>query len=153
MYWRFRDSLLKPSSIAEYIDNTKKTVLYFLILVLLFILPNLIYIITTGGISNSEFNAIISEVSESELIPYKIENNQLNYTKSDVDMPPSLVDSNKTNFSILFTSLSSNSSNNDFASEINKVVTKKTNSVIILFTKDAIVGGFSFPMVLLVFKN
>lgn len=141
MYWRFRDSILKPSKIVEYIDNKKKTILYFIIMVLLFILPNLVYIIYIGGISNSEIVAVVDSVSE-EKIEYQILDNNLIYTGTNSENSVKVV--NSSSISLVFTELASSASDSDFTAQIkalDKDVKNKLSSLLIIFTSDGIVGG------------
>lgn len=76
MYRKFKDCLLKPSRIGQYVDDkTSKTILYFLLILLIYILPQLVNLINLKTMPSSLSDPIITSFSENEQINYKLEKN------------------------------------------------------------------------------
>lgn len=79
MYTKFKDCLLNPSKIAKYVfDNAKKTILYFIVLLFLHVLP-----LTVNTLSEKEMpfgftNIIVEKFQNAEKINYQLvyENSQ-----------------------------------------------------------------------------
>lgn len=77
MFERFKASLFQPNKIKYYQDDPKWiTTIYFLLLVLITIIPSLILIFTADGLGYYD-KRIIRDVFRNEEIPYQIVDNQL----------------------------------------------------------------------------
>ena len=76
MYTRFKNSILNPKMIHQYTDSKLKTFGYFVFLLLIFTLPNILYICFTGGIDNNVFvemaNAYSKQESSMFIADYKL---------------------------------------------------------------------------------
>jgi hypothetical protein len=80
VFKRFRSGLFFPSEIINYRFEKKiTTFLYFLILVLLSVLPSLIILLGESNLDYAD-KKVIREGFRTQEIPYKIENHQLLYT-------------------------------------------------------------------------
>lgn len=66
MYTRFKNSILNPKMIAQYTNSKLKTFGYFIFLLLIFTLPNILYVSFTGGIDNSYFVEMTNAYSKTE---------------------------------------------------------------------------------------
>ena len=54
MYNKFKDCLIKPSKIYKYVDQKfGKKLLYFLLLVLIYVLPNIMTLTTFNGLNQN----------------------------------------------------------------------------------------------------
>lgn len=84
MYFRFRDSLFRPKEISKYSQNTLKSILYLLVLIIIVSLPNIIYTIISGGVNDSEIIECLNEI-KYEQIEFKLENNKLSPTGTKLD--------------------------------------------------------------------
>lgn len=83
MFKRFKTSLFQPANIASYRkDSAFTTILYYLLLVILAIIPSVILIFSYDGFSHSTKSYIRKEFIGVE-IPYEIENYQLVKTSDD----------------------------------------------------------------------
>lgn len=87
MYQRFKDCLLKPRNIADYIkEPKKKTIIYTIVLLTLYIIP----LILISLLSNSTVTALSSSVAddliEVEQINYEIKESKLVSTKDVADV-------------------------------------------------------------------
>lgn len=98
------DSLIHPKEIVNHINSNKKNLFYFLFLVLLFILPNLIYVITSGGFSKADINYLVEMISEEQSIPYNIVDNELVFV-GETNNNGVLISSKSSEIAFLFTDL------------------------------------------------
>lgn len=134
------DSLIRPKRIVDHIGSTKKTILYFLLLAILFVFPNLVYVITTGGIDKSDINYLVEMISSAESIPYKIDNNELVYT-GDGESQTIIVNSKSSEIAVMFTNATRNNLKNAFSTAI-KDKTSISSPIIVIFSKEEISIGF-----------
>ena len=70
MYSRFKNSILHPSMIYQYTDSKAKTFWYFVFLLIIFILPNILYVSFTGGLDNSYFVEMSNSFSKTSTSLY-----------------------------------------------------------------------------------
>ena len=134
------DSLIHPKRIVDHIGSTRKTIFYFLFLVILFVLPNLVYVITTGGIGKSDINYLVEMISSAESIPYKIDNNELVYT-GEGESQTIIVNSKSSEIAVMFTNATRNNLKNAFSAGI-KDKTSISSPIIVIFSKEEISIGF-----------
>ncbi len=74
MYTKFKECLLKPSRISKYVfDNTKKTIIYFIILLFLHILPVMVTLLSSNEMPRVISDIIVEKFEECETINYKLE--------------------------------------------------------------------------------
>lgn len=135
----FTDSLIHPKRIVNHIGSTKKTIFYFLFLVILFVFPNLVYVIGTGGVGKDDINYVVEMISSAESIPYKINNNELIYT-GEGESETIIVNSSTSQIAIMFTDSTSNNLKNAFSDGI-KNKSNVTSPIIIIFSKEKISVG------------
>lgn len=84
MYKKFKDCLFAPRNIADYINEPKrKTLLYTIFLLFLYVLPMLIIIIFTANVSSS-ISKQFSEDFNGKEIHYVVEENNLKKTDETV---------------------------------------------------------------------
>ena len=84
MYSRFRDGLLSPSSIIDYIkDKWGKTILQLLLYALLLTIPIVISTLTYEGIEYDQKLEIMQEFN-NEVIPFEIINGELKSKDSNI---------------------------------------------------------------------
>lgn len=77
MYNKFKNCLLKPSKIYQYVDQKfGKKLLYFLLLVLIYVLPNIMSLTTFEGLSQSQQDSITNSFATSEQINYALIKNE-----------------------------------------------------------------------------
>lgn len=75
MYTKFKNCLLKPSLICQYVDEKiGKALLYFLFLALIYTLPNIVSITSFSRVERSTLNQIVDSFEESEDINYQLLN-------------------------------------------------------------------------------
>lgn len=75
MYNKFKNCLLKPSQIYKYVDETFwKTLLYFLILTLIYVLPNIASVTSFRKVDNQTLTQIVNGFEKSESIHYQLAN-------------------------------------------------------------------------------
>lgn len=73
MYNKFKNCLLKPSLISQYVDEKiGKVVLYFLFLALIYTLPNIVSITSFHKIERNTLNQIVDGFKQSEDIDYQL---------------------------------------------------------------------------------
>lgn len=85
MFRRFRDGLFAPSQIINYKnDNWLLTILFFILLVIISTLPNLIYA-TQWGTFNYEEQMLYRNEYKLEELPFEIEDYKLNHKNNDYD--------------------------------------------------------------------
>lgn len=85
MYKKFKECLLKPSRIGLYVDDKIfKTILYFLLLLVVYILPSVVSLASTKEMPEEYANAIVESFANAEQVPYKIEDSKLVTTKDNV---------------------------------------------------------------------
>lgn len=83
MFKRFKTSLFQPANIASYRkDSVFITIIYYLLLVLLAIIPSIILIFSNDGFSHNTKSYIRKEFIGVE-VPYEIDNYQLVKTTND----------------------------------------------------------------------
>lgn len=95
MYKKFKDCLLKPSRISNYLDDSKgKTLLFFILLLFIYILPSLVSIISVNKMPSTYSNYITESFKNSEKINYELENfnGKTILTKTDINAKPQYVD-------------------------------------------------------------
>ena len=95
MYQRFKDSLLKPSRISNYIDDSKgKTLCFFILLLFIYILPSLVSIISVSKMPSNYSDQIVESFRDSEIINYElVEENEITVLrKTKEDAIPQYVD-------------------------------------------------------------
>lgn len=73
MYTKFKNCLLKPSLISQYVDEKMgRALLYFLFLALIYTLPNIVSITSFHKIERSTLNQIVDSFKQSEDIDYQL---------------------------------------------------------------------------------
>ncbi len=73
MYNKFKNCLLKPSKIFKYIDEKFwKSLVYFLLLALIYVLPNIVSITRFSGVDKYTLNKIVTGFAKSEDIDYQL---------------------------------------------------------------------------------
>lgn len=95
MYKKFKDCLLKPSRISNYLDDSKgKTILFFILLLFIYILPSLVSVISVNKMPSTYSNYITESFKNSEKINYELEhiNGKTILNKTDVNALPQYVD-------------------------------------------------------------
>lgn len=95
MYTKFKECLLKPSKIGKYVDDKmSKTILYFILLLLIYILPSFVSLISVKQMPPDYSNVIVESFAKSSSINYKLENvnGKLNLNKTIDDAQPQYVE-------------------------------------------------------------
>ena len=95
MYTKFKECLLKPSKIGKYVDDKmSKTILYFILLLLIYILPSVVSLISVKQMPTDYSNVIVESFAKSSSINYKLENvnGKLNLNKTIDDAQPQYVE-------------------------------------------------------------
>lgn len=95
MYKKFKDCLLKPSRISNYLDDSKgKTLLFFILLLFIYILPSLTSIISVNKMPSQYSNQIVESFRNSEKINYELQqiNGKTILNKTDMNALPQYVD-------------------------------------------------------------
>ena len=95
MYTKFKECLLKPSKIGKYVDDKmSKTILYFILLLLIYILPSFVSLISVKQMPTDYSNVIVESFAKSSSINYKLENvnGKLNLNKAIDDAQPQYVE-------------------------------------------------------------
>lgn len=95
MYAKFKECLLKPSKIGKYVDDKmSKTILYFILLLLIYILPSFVSLISVKQMPTDYSNVIVESFAKSSSINYKLENvnGKLNLNKTIDDAQPQYVE-------------------------------------------------------------
>ncbi len=133
------DSLIRPKEIVNHITSTKKTIAYFIFLVVLFTLPNLVYVISSGGVGKADVNYLVDMISAEESIPYQIVNNELVFNGED-EKKPILITTKSSQVSIMFTDATRTDLKGAFGEAI-KDKSRLVSPLIIIFTKDGISLG------------
>lgn len=88
MYNKFKNCLLKPSQIYEYVDETFwKMLIYFLILTLIYVLPNIASITSFRKVGNNTLTQIVNGFEKSEDIHYQLIN-----VEGDIKLIPKKID-------------------------------------------------------------
>lgn len=136
----FVDSLIHPKRIVDHIESKTKTIFYFLFLVILFVLPNIVYVFTTGGIDKTDINSIIESINNEDTIPYEIINNELVYNGIG-DEQAVLTKTNSTQIAVLFTSLTDNELSKAFSSALTTKTDLMSSPIILIFSKNGISLG------------
>lgn len=73
MYTRFKECLLKPSRITKYVfENKRKTILYFIIILFIHILPIMVTSLSYKEMPSNISNVLVEKFSDAEQINYKI---------------------------------------------------------------------------------
>ncbi len=84
MYQKFKDCLLKPRNIADYIkEPKKKTIIYTILLVFIYVLPLLLISILSNDAATSLSSSVADDFVEAEQINYEIKDGKLKTTKDD----------------------------------------------------------------------
>ncbi len=94
MYTKFKECLLKPSKIGKYVDDKmSKTILYFILLLLIYILPSFVSLISVKQMPTDYSNVIVESFAKSSPINYKLENinGKLNLNKTIDNVQPHYV--------------------------------------------------------------
>ena len=95
MYTKFKECLLRPSKIGKYVDDKmSKTILYFILLLLIYILPSFVSLISVKQMPTDYSNVIVESFAKSSSINYKLENvnGKLNLNKTIDDAQPQYVE-------------------------------------------------------------
>ena len=95
MYTKFKECLLKPSKIGKYVDDKmSKTILYFILLLLIYILPSFVSLISVKQMPTDYSNVIVESFAKNSSINYKLENvnGKLNLNKTIDDAQPQYVE-------------------------------------------------------------
>ena len=95
MYKKFKDCLLRPSQIINYLDDNKgKTLLFFIILLFLYILPSLVSITSVNKMPSNYSNQIVESFRNAGKINYRLEqyNEKTVLIKNDINASPQYVD-------------------------------------------------------------
>lgn len=95
MYTKFKECLLKPSKTGKYVDDKmSKTILYFILLLLIYILPSFVSLISVKQMPTDYSNVIVESFAKSSSINYKLENvnGKLNLNKTIDDAQPQYVE-------------------------------------------------------------
>lgn len=95
MYTKFKECLLKPSKIGKYVDDKmSETILYFILLLLIYILPSFVSLISVKQMPTDYSNVIVESFAKSSSINYKLENvnGKLNLNKTIDDAQPQYVE-------------------------------------------------------------
>lgn len=95
MYTKFKECLLKPSKIGKYVDDKmSKTILYFILLLLIYILPSFVSLVSVKQMPTDYSNVIVESFAKSSSINYKLENvnGKLNLNKTIDDAQPQYVE-------------------------------------------------------------
>lgn len=95
MYTKFKECLLKPSKIGKYVDDKmSKTILYFILLLLIYTLPSFVSLISVKQMPTDYSNVIVESFAKSSSINYKLENvnGKLNLNKTIDDAQPQYVE-------------------------------------------------------------
>ena len=95
MYTKFNVCLLNPSKIGKYVDDKmSKTILYFILLLLIYILPSFVSLISVKQMPTDYSNVIVESFAKSSSINYKLENvnGKLNLNKTIDDAQPQYVE-------------------------------------------------------------
>ena len=95
MYTKFKDCLLKPSKIPNYLDDSKgKTILFFILLLFIYILPSLVSVISVNKMPSAYSNYITESFRNSEKINYELEyiNGKTILNKTSENALPQYVD-------------------------------------------------------------
>lgn len=73
MYTKFKECLLKPSRINNYLkDSFSKTILYFLLLLFIFVLPQIVSLFNVSEMPSTYADVFVDEFSTKEKINYQI---------------------------------------------------------------------------------
>lgn len=136
----FVDSLIRPKRIVDHISSTKKTLIYFLFLVILYILPNAVYVITNGGIDKADINSVIETICSTETIPYQIIDNELVYSGTE-ETKAVLAKSDSSQIAVLFTDLADDELNNAISTSLNEKISIVSTPLILIFSKNGISLG------------
>lgn len=74
MYNKFKNCLIKPSKIYQYVDEKfGKALIYFLLLTLIYVLPNIVSITSFKKLDNTMLTTITNSFEKSETINYQIQ--------------------------------------------------------------------------------
>ena len=72
MYTRFKECLLKPSRITKYVfENKRKTILYFIIILFIHILPIMVTSLSYKEMPSNISNVLVEKFSDAEQIKLK----------------------------------------------------------------------------------
>lgn len=138
MYKKFKDCLLKPSRIGNYVDEKfSRTLMYFLLLLLIYTLPSIVSLYSINEMPSQYSSLIVESFSNSEVINYKIVNCELisinDESKSQyVDL--GTVDSVGLNLIVVF-NLSENFEITNYQFNDNLI---GKNALVIVFEKDGL---------------
>ena len=78
MYQRFKNCLLKPRNIADYIkEPKKKTVIYTTILLVVYVIPFILIALLSNSVSTTLSTNVSNEFINADKINYNIENGKL----------------------------------------------------------------------------
>lgn len=133
MYKKFKDCLLAPSNIADYIDEPKrKTIGYFFILLFLYVLPLLVIVLFTSSISNEIADNFIDDFYSTNALHYQIKNHQLVSVDdySDIEIVESSLNVDSINVPTLFVF----DLNNQF--DMNNLNVKNEISLVLVFKQN-----------------
>lgn len=87
MYQRFKNCILKPSNIADYIkEPKKKTVIYTIILLIIYVIPFILFSLLSNSTVTTLSSSVTDDLINADQINYVIEDGKLKSTK-DEDVP------------------------------------------------------------------
>jgi len=144
MYKRYKASILKPSLIPLYINKKFISIIYFLLLGLIYILPNLVYVISTGGIDNSYFIDIVDALRGEE-INYSIIDNTLN----DVDGKGEIKSFSTESVQVSFTPIKETDFETDLKDNFKEIGSFSEAPIKLILTEKRAIGLFSYQGVLI----
>lgn len=129
---RIYDSLLSPSKLNNYINDKKIiTILYFLILLIIYSVPICIGSLYSSTLSNSFMKDIRTSFVTSEVIPFEVKNNKLEFNGY---IEKNYYYVSTSSYNIYFSSLKEIPTNE----QNNSIFSTKTN---VLFTTDGLYAG------------
>lgn len=107
MLKRFKTGMFQPTKIINYRQDPKwMTAIYFLILILLVIIPSMISLISSSGLDYEDKLFLKTEISKVD-IPYELSNYELFYKNTTEEEKPFVIELSET-FSLVFTEQDSN---------------------------------------------
>ncbi len=146
MYKRYKAAILKPSSIPLYINKKLISTLYFLLLGLIYILPNLIYVVSTGGIDNSYFINIVDTIRGEE-VNYKVIDNTLSGV--DINNVAEIKSFSTESIQISFTPITEGMLEGDLSQVYKEISSFSDAQIKLVLTEKSVIGLFDYQGFLL----
>ncbi len=73
MYTKFKECLLNPTKIGKYVDEKlSKTILYFLLLLLIYVLPSIVSLVRVSEMPTNISSVITERFASTQVINYEI---------------------------------------------------------------------------------